>query len=299
MRKFLFSWSWSSYLCSLTQAALETTGSFPTWWLWLLGSSPLYRFSSQSSRSSKSTSWSLGSSTREAIIMMWNACRWSSNCSSYKMCQGGESTLQTRCSTKIKPILIIIINIIINIVDIGIKILTDQNIWKYRRTERSRVARSSLSFSSATSLSGWAEHSRLSNVWKFERNSSERVIWYFQNNNIVLKISNNSFRTISFKLYHSRLQVIYTFEVQKVEESPVQVRSSHSQLHLANWLSDTCSFQLSTFNWHLSTFNWYVSTCSHNLSTCNQNMSTCNEECWLAINNCERDFSFYGVLIGI
>ena len=47
---------------------------------------------------------------------------------------------------------------------------------------------------------------------------------------IVLKISNNSFRTISFKLYHSRLQVIYTFEVQKVEESPVQVRSLHSQL---------------------------------------------------------------------
>ena len=42
---------------------------------------------------------------------------------------------------------------------------------------------------------------------------------------IVLKISNNSFRTIYFKLYHSRLQVIYTFEVQKVEESPVQVRS--------------------------------------------------------------------------
>ena len=103
-----------------------------------------------------------------------------------------------------------IIIIIINIVDIGKKILTDQNIWKYRRTERSRVARSSLSFSSATSLSGWALKT--------------------QQCFIVLKISNNSLRTISFKLYHSRLQVIYTFEVQKVEESPVQVRPLHSQL---------------------------------------------------------------------
>ena len=103
-----------------------------------------------------------------------------------------------------------IIIIIINIVDIGKKILTDQNIWKYRRTEQSRVARLSLSFSSATSLSGWALKT--------------------QQCFIVLKISNNSLRTISFKLYHSRLQVIYTFEVQKVEESPVQVRSLHSQL---------------------------------------------------------------------
>ena len=144
--------------------------------------------------------------------MIWNACRWSSSCSSYKMSQGEESTLQTRCGAKIMPILLllIILIIIINVLNIGIKILTHQNISKYRRTERSRVVRLSHSFSSATSLSGWALKT--------------------QQCFIVLKISNNSFRTISFKLYHSRLQVIYTFEVQKVEESPVQVRSLHCQL---------------------------------------------------------------------
>ena len=227
--------------------------------------------------------------------MIWNARRWSSSCSSYKMSQGEESTLQTRCSTKISPILMIII-IIINIVDIGIQIFMDQNIWKYRRTERSRVARSSLSFSSATSLSGWAlKTQQCSLFWKYPTTRSELCTYFFQTISLPppgdLHVwGAESGRVASSGEIVDRVPTIWIWKKSLPKASQLGNQTSEivafatpilpigcrtlavfkGHLSTSNWHLSTFIWHMSTFNWHLSTFNWHLSTCSRNLSTCNE-----------------------------